>query len=532
MDRSDKEQLLALTNEISSRRRQDPLLQYTLHPKQRDFVESTLYGRAKENWFIAANRSGKSDAGAYIGATLARFGSEHTRVQTNANGTAQSIQVRDRSTSGWVSALDFPTSRDVIQPKYFDNGFVPPGQRSAPFIPQHEIEQWRQDDQILKLKNGSLIGFKSADSGRRKYQGSEKDWFHMDEEHPWDIYEEAAIRVGARPLKFFCTATILPPEGQANTISWVFPKIINPWLEGKLPHAEVFGASIYDNPGIDRNELARLESIYPEGSTSRRIRMEGEWLPGIGGARAYPAFNRLFHVNEQESYYSPYRALCWCWDFNVEPMASVVGQVDNGIYRILKELTIEDASIPDMCDMFANFYRGHNSEIWVYGDATSERRATQTGKTDYWVILQEMRRLRLSVVLRIPESNPRVPDRINAVNRLCKDERGTIRIQIDPSCRETITDLEGVLRDEKGGIKKVRNRKDPYFRRTHWSDALGYWLSYEEPVRPPNDNSRAFSGSVIPQPGYRFTNIAPIGAPAPGANRLVAFGPGGRPVRS
>jgi phage terminase large subunit-like protein len=518
MERSDKEQLLALAQEIGSRRRNDPLLLYKLHPKQREFVESTLYGRAKENWFIAANRSGKSDAGSYIGATLARFGVDNTRVQVNADGTSSSIQVRDRATSGWVSSLDFPTSRDVVQPKYFDNGFVPPGQRSAPFIPSHEIEQWRVDDQILKLKNGSIIGFKSADSGRRKYQGSEKDWMHMDEEHPWEIYEESAIRVGARPLKFFCTATILPPEGQQSTISWVFPKIINPWMEGKLSHVAVFGASIHDNPGIALDEIARLESIYPEGSVARRIRMDGEWLPGIGGARAYPAFNRVIHVREQPEI-SPFRALCWTWDFNVEPMASIIGQVDGGIYRIHKELTIEDASIPDMCDLFANTFRNHSSEIWIYGDATSERRSSQTGKTDYWVILQEMRRLRLSVVLRVPDVNPKVPDRINAVNRLCKDERGLVRLQIDPSCRELIGDLEGVLRDDRGGIKKVRNRKDPYFRRTHWSDALGYWLAYEEPVRPPSDNIR--HSVYLPQPGYQFASAR---------DRQFAFGPGAEPT--
>lgn len=500
-NRMGKEQFLAIAEEMKRRRGEDPLRRYQLHSKQRAFVESVLYGRVKENWFIAANRSGKSDAGAYAGATLARFGADHTGVQTNADGTAQSVQVRDRATSGWVSALDFPTARDVVQPKYFDNGFVPPGQRSAPFIPPHEIDQWRVDDQILKLKNGSIIGFKSADSGRKKYQGSEKDWFHMDEEHPWDIYEEAVIRVGARPLRFFCTATILPPEGAQVTISWVFPKVIQPFLQGQLVHAAVFGASIYDNPGIAREEISRLEAIYPEGSISRRIRLEGEWLPGIGGSRAYTAFQRGLHVREQPPV-SPYRPLLWTWDFNVDPMASLVGQLDGGIYRIYKELTIEDASIPEMCELFTTSFPEHNAEIFLYGDATSNRRTGQTGKSDYWVILQEMRRFRLPIKLRVPEENPKVADRINAVNRICRDEAGLIRLQIDPSCKDLITDMEGVLRDEKGGIKKVRNRKDPYFRRTHWSDALGYLLAFEEPVKPPSDRGRPYRG--LQQPGYAF----------------------------
>lgn len=489
MDRFSKEQMLAMAEELALRRAGDPLHLYPLHQKQQAFVSSVLYRKAKENWFIAANRSGKSDAGAYIGATLARFGFK------NQEGGS-------RATSGWVSALDFPTSRDVIQPKYFDNGFVPPGQRYRPFIPDYEIEAWRVDDQILKLKNGSIIGFKSADSGRRKYQGSEKDWFHMDEEHPFEIYEEAVIRVGARPLIFFCTATILPPEGVGTTVSWVFSKIIQPFKIGKLPHAAVYGASIYDNPGIAKDEIRRLESIYPLGSLSRRIRLEGEWLPGIGGARAYGAFDRQINVRDQSALLSQRRPLCWMWDFNVEPMVSLVGQYDQGVYRIFKELILDEGSIPEMCDMFRMAFPNHEAEIWLYGDASGERRTGQTGKSDYFVVMQEMRSFNLPIKMRVPPENPKVADRVNAVNRLCKDEKGLISLQIDPSCTELITDLEGVLRDQKGGVFKTRNKKDPYFRRTHTSDALGYWLSYEEPVRPPSDFlHRTVS---IGQPKYAF----------------------------
>jgi phage terminase large subunit-like protein len=499
--RVEREHLLAIAEELKKRREGDPLRTYQLHSKQRAFVTSVLERKAPENWFIAANRSGKSDAGAYTGASLARFGVPSGKVQVNADGTASSVQVSDRATSGWVSALDFPTSRDVIQPKYFDNGFVPGGQKHPPFIPAHEIADWRVDDQILKLKNGSLIGFKSADSGRRKYQGAEKDWVHMDEEHPWEIYEEMVIRVGARPLLFFCTATILPPEGINTTTSWVFSKVIQPWKMGKLQHAALFGASIYDNPGIARDEISRLESIYPLGSLSRRIRLEGEWLPGIGGARAYASFQRELHVREQPEL-SMRRPLCWTWDFNVEPMVSLVGQVDGGLYRVHKEIVLDEGNIPEMCEMFRMHFPRHEAEIWLYGDATSERRIGQTGKSDYFVIMQEMRNFNLPIKMRVPPENPRVADRVNSVNRLCKDEKGLIRLQVDPSCMELIADLEGVLRDQKGGIFKVRNKKDPYFRRTHTSDALGYWISYEEPVQPPSEHIRR--NVTIASPSYGF----------------------------
>lgn len=477
--REQNEEFLLLAEALATRRGDDPLKNFPLHDKQQAFVDSVLQRKKKENWFIAANRSGKSDAGAYIGATLARFGRQDAKPSPHAGA---SVQVIDRSTSGWVSALDFPTSRDVIQPKYFDNGYRITG-KYPPFIPKHEIESWSSENQILKLKNGSLIGFKSAESGRKKYQGADKDWFHMDEEHPWEIYEESVIRVGNMPLIFFCTATILPPEGIQVTTSWVFPKIIQPWQSGQLLGTGLFGASIYDNPGIPRDEIKRLESIYPEGSASRRIRLGGEWLPGIGGARAYHTFDRLIHVARDMPAMSMRRPLCWMWDFNVEPMVSLIGQVDGPTYRFHRELILEEGSIPEMCNLFYDAFPAHGGEIWLYGDATGKGRHGNTGQSDYWTILNEMKQYGSPVRMKVPPENPRVPDRINAVNRMLRDEEGLVRIQVDPSMHEFIADLEGVLRDQRGGILKIRNRKDPYFHRTHTSDAGGYWIAFEEPVR-------------------------------------------------
>lgn len=486
MDRDMSEEFLTLQETLAQRRAADPLLSFTPHRKQRAFIDSVLQRKKKENWFIAANRSGKSDAGAYTGASLARFGRDDARPAPHAGA---SVQVIDRATSGWVSALDFPTSRDVIQPKYFDNGFGVTG-RNPPFIPKHEIESWSTEHQILKLRNGSIIGFKSAESGRKKYQGADKDWFHMDEEHPWEIYEEAVIRVGAKPLIFFCTATILPPEGHNLTTSWVFPKIIQPWKSGLMDQTGLFGASIYDNPAIPREEIKRLEAIYPEGSLSRRIRLEGEWLPGIGGSRAYHSFDRMLHMKSQpELFYR--RPLCWIWDFNVEPMVSLVGQVIGSRYHVFRELVMDEGNIPDMCQLFHHHYPSHGAELWLYGDATGEGRTGQTGKSDYWIIMNEMKQYGSPIRMRVPPDNPRIPDRINAVNRMLKDEEGEVRLTIDPTCTELGDDLDGVLRDQKGGILKVRNKRDPYFRRTHTSDALGYWIAFEEPVRPQNPRGGA-----------------------------------------
>lgn len=496
------EETLILKDEFKRRRENDPLQSFSLFSPQNTFVEDMLIRRVKEGYYIGANRSGKSDAGAYLGSHLARFGFDGEKGFTYGRGSK--IGVRDMATSGWVSAIDFPTSRDTIQPKYFDNGFVPPGSTHEPFIPAREIAEWRVSDQILKLKNGSIIGFKSADSGRVKYQGAEKDWIHFDEEHPEGIYEESVIRVGARPLSIFTTCTLLPPEGQIGGVTWIFTKIVKPWKKGLLENIGVYNASIYDNPHINTDEIAFLESKYPEGSAQRRIRLNGELIAGLSGARVYSGFDYRLNVREQPEI-ALRRPIAWVWDFNVEPMVCIIGQREGSLFRVHKELILEEGSIPDMVEQFRMTHPYHMAEIWLYGDASGNSRTAQTKVSSYNIILKEMMDYPTPCRMKVPEKNPGVVNRINSVNRNFKDEEGICQIEIDPSCIELIDDLEQVVTDGKQGIKKTFNKRDPYYRRTHMSDALGYWIFQEAPITPVQTEAVRSGSSSIPSPKYGRT---------------------------
>jgi len=493
------EKLNLLLQAMNERATSDPLLLFQPTPKQKPFIESVLYGKKAENWFVAANRSGKSDAGAYIGSSLARFGGD----PRSAYSEGGAIEIRDRATSGWVSSIDFPTSRDIIEPKYFDNGFVPPGATHEPFIPKREISEWRMSDRVLILKNGSIIGFKSADSGRSKYQGAEKDWAHLDEEHPKDIYDEISIRIGARPLKLFGTVTLLPPpEGKSVGVTWMFSEIIQPWLSGSKPNIGMFAASIYDNPHLNPREIAILEAKFAPHTQEGRIRLGGEWLPGLSGARAYPSFQRQSHVRPQP----PPRSrvpLVWFWDFNVSPMMTGVGQMDGKLFRVMKEFVLEEGSTAEMCQLFYDHIGQHFGELWIYGDATGKKRDNRSRTTDYQIIQSEMRKFGSPLRVKVPETNPPVTWRLNATNRAFRDENGVSRIEIDPSCEELIADYEQVLRDPKlGGIKKSHDRTTSYYRRGHISDAVGYWISYEAPVTGRSMFDRA--ATPVGMPGYAW----------------------------
>ena len=482
--RLEKESELLLLMEKQRRAEGDPLTMFVPFDKQRTFINNVLSRTFQENYYLGANRSGKSDAGCYTGATLARFGDQSDDVKWNT-ARGSDVSIRDRATSGWVVSLDFPSSRDIVQPKYFDNGFMPPGSTHEPFIPPREIAKngWRVSDQILRLKNGSIIGYKSADSGRLKFQGTEKDWVHFDEEPPMGIYEETVIRVGARPLNIFFTCTLLPPEGQIGGVTWIYSEKVKPWQNGVLDNVGIVSASIYDNTYIPIPEIERLEAIYPSGSVQRRIRLQGELIPGLSGARIYSGFDYRLNVREQPDI-ALRRPLAWTWDFNVEPMVSLIGQRERGLFRVFRELILEEGNIAEMCDLFKQVHPMHLAEVHIYGDASGKSRSHQTKMSSYNLILNNMVDYPAPMRLKVPEKNPSIPDRINSMNRNFKTETGEIMIEIDPLCNELAEDFEQVISDGKGGIKKTFNRKDPYVKRTHTSDAMGYWVFAEAPVRP------------------------------------------------
>jgi hypothetical protein len=162
-----------------------------------------------------------------------------------------------------------------------------------------------------------------------------------------------------------------------------------------------------------------------------------------------------------------------------------------------------------MTEWFKECYPTHGAELWIYGDATGKARG-QTGKSDYQLIMNVLRDYPVPIRWRIPTVNPPVPDRINAVNRALQDERGEIGVLIHPTCEDLTLDLESVLRDPRGGIKKTHNPKDPYYFRTHTSDTFGYWVTYEQPVTSePLQPRPIYQASyqqvtTIPVPGYQW----------------------------
>jgi Terminase large subunit, T4likevirus-type, N-terminal len=225
----------------------------------------------------------------------------------------------------------------------------------------------------------------------------------------------------------------------------------------------------------------------------------------LGTGRVYYAFSREDNVRPVQ--YNRKLGIVWSLDFNVNPMCSVIGQLEEDFspahfdfftlvnrdekriktLRILDEIWIPNSNTADACQEFATrilpyLDRDPNLQVKIYGDASGSARQTAAGagaKSDWEIVRREMKRMGIQASFHYKSSNPGVKNRVAAVNSLLKSTSGEIRLFIDPKCKHLIKDLEQVA--WKPGTALIEKDKNPDL--THISDALGYLVETEAGIR-------------------------------------------------
>jgi hypothetical protein len=457
---------------------------------------------------VVVHNSGKSVSLARITASYARTGNLNPKPASGGPG----IWVYDRAVSIWVIGQTFPLLRETFIPLVLDNGFVSPTQRVRPLIPESELLFFKQSESIAKLKNGSIITFRSGEAPAKVYAAAARDLVCFDEPPRKDVWSECAIRIGAggSKLKLRLAATLLP-EAADTRASWFFTEIVEPWQQGHRPDVEIFSGSIYDNPHLDPDEVDRMIREFPPGTPEHDIRILGKLIPGVSGTRAYPRFQRGIHAVDELGPWSQDhdRPLCLSLDFNVDPMVMTISQLhgrgDETTIDVLDEVYLRPGTIDRMADEFRRRYPHHGAELRIYGDASGNHRDRQTGITDIAAFLAGLEHYRSPIRVCIPDKNPPVQDRLNATNRMLRDGHGRVRIRISAThCPELVKDLEHVLRDPRTIIKKSSKPTDPYRLRTHCSDTLDYLCAFEAPLPAYAALGRHRAIRRIPSPQYHL----------------------------
>jgi hypothetical protein len=482
----DLEYAAACADEYGRRIARDSLQSFAPYaPQQLTFFTDDT---TREVHLLGANRSGKTIA---LCARVARV------VRT---GVAKKVWI--------VSKTNAATRQNILPYLYEWEGAAGP----EAFIPKTEIEKIRTvpDHEILG-KDGWSIVLKSCQQGAPTMAGAAVDEIDFDEPPDWAVYRECSIRFGAgKAFRIRIAATLLPAAGESGGVcQWLWSEKIEPWLNGRAPaDFRLLNVAMRDNPHITPDQLAMAQRLYPPGSLDRLIRIDGQLLPGLLGNRVYAAFDRRLHVNNilGPAKIDPMLPLYLGLDVNANPLCCIVAQQHGKIWRALDEIVLRPGSLPEMGERLKERFGAHRHEIVLCGDAMGTHVHAQTGKTDYEVLLTAMSGLR--VRLAVPQKNPPDRDRVNVVNFLLGSGGQMVRHEVAGTCTELVSDYEQVLWAPDGShIKKSHKAEDPYYQRTHISDAMGYILWAREAaviahaLRPPARRS-------VPPPAYGFAKSA------------------------
>lgn len=335
-----------------------------------------------------------------------------------------------------------------------------------------------QSASLLLKRSGAKIVFRPLEYFDR-LRGYNLAWFGIDElsyckEGAWQVLQQRIRDPKAKRLAGFAVWT---PKG----FDWVYDRFISPVSRTEGHEAVIAGprenvAVLRKNP----NYYEDLKASYDD----KFYRQEalGEYLNLFSG-RVYYAYDAA--RNDTPLQFSPHRRLGWALDFNIDPMSSVLTQDLGSTLRVLDEISLQGASVNDMCVRFVDRVQpilrawrdahGPNRplDVGIYGDAAANSGNIQTKQSDYDAIKEYFRSQRdFKLDWCENRSNPAVKDRVASVNRLLCDALGNVRLVIDPRCKELRSDLLKVSwkKDAEGfELDKKTDRK-----RTHMSDALGY----------------------------------------------------------
>jgi hypothetical protein len=201
----------------------------------------------------------------------------------------------------------------------------------------------------------------------------------------------------------------------------------------------------------------------------------------------YYPFSRADNVRPRQ--YDPRLPIFWSLDFNIDPMCSVIGQREGDRVHILAELALPDSNtnaafraFVERAGPWLSAPRGA-APVDVYGDATGATRRTSASRTDWQIVKECFGSLSCRVTYHQTKANPPVKDRVNCVNAMLLNHAGDRRLTVDPGCKELIQDFERVhwKTDPHGNVQAEIDKSDP--KRTHLSDALGYMIAKEFPMR-------------------------------------------------
>jgi len=357
---------------------------------------------------------------------------------------------------GLIGAPTYPMLRDATQTSLFailDGEDIP--------------YRFNKAENTLTLTDcGSRIIFRPVDDFDR-LRGTNLAWYGLDEltYSPEGAWLRLEGRLRDPQATRLCGFGVWTPKGY----DWVYQRFLADPVRGY--------SVVLAKPQENRFLLEqvpdfydRLKSSYDEAFYQQEAL--GQYL-NLRGGLVYHAFSRQEHVKRLQI--NPQYPLLWALDFNVDPMSSVIVQMEGNNVFVLDEIAMRHASTFEACEQFQKRFPNHAGGVVIYGDASGNTQQT-TGSSDYQIVKDYFRaKYGIRPSYKVPKANPNVRDRIMLTNATLRSAANEIHLFVDERCKELIKDFEQVsYKPDSNAIDKEKDR-----RRTHLSDALGYLLWQE-----------------------------------------------------
>lgn len=278
-------QLFELLQEKSRRKANNKLRDYRPYSKQAEFhANGALF---RERLLMAGNQLGKTWSAGFETAMHLTG-----RYPDNWQG-----RVFDKAVAGWAAGVTSEVTRDSVQRvlcgriNAIGTGAIPKDAIKEKSMKRGVADAI--DTMVIKWGGGgdvqageSLLGFKSYDQGREKFQAETLDFVWLDEEPDSDIYTESLTRTNATGGMVYMTFT--PLKGMSE--------VVKRFLIDKMPGTHVTTMTIEDAGHYTPEQRAEIIASYP--AHERDARTKG--IPTLGSGRIFPVVEELIKVDPFE----------------------------------------------------------------------------------------------------------------------------------------------------------------------------------------------------------------------------------------
>lgn len=324
------------------------------------------------------------------------------------------------------------------------------------------IHKKNESELSIEFINGSLVELKGCDN-EDSLRGPGLDKINPD--------EFAFVKDGKRLWGEVLRPMLTDRKGKATFIGTPdgFNYMYDIYQKGRTGE-DGFKSWTYktiDSPFIDPLEIEQARKELDE----RSFRQEYEASFEAATGRVYYNFDRIFNNAEQE--YVKQFPIKLLVDFNITPMSWLILQTFQRQDFVIEELVRRNTNTEFMAKLVGDLY-GYDTYYQVHGDYTGSYRSTKSPSTDFDIIRQILPRCDFRL-----KPNPTVVDRINSMNSRVCNAKGERNLFVNvKKCPELVKDFEQVIWME-GKREMDKSNMD----RTHTSDALGYYIDYEYPIR-------------------------------------------------